>query len=190
MNGESKENTSSIKMSNTILITLLVVAIVLSYFLYQKITNTAVPSPQYTNTQNPPPAAETENTSADSFTFPPLSADERGALNMPKSASAPEADFLAHVAFVQKAAVASNTLALGTDCRVSPVVLKTRKGAKIEIKNYDGIPHTIPFDEKRSFAVPAQASITIPVDFGEIGGIYGYGCEKDSSAIGMLWLAQ
>lgn len=82
MNSESKENTSSGKVNNATIGGLIIVALVLSYFLYQKITTTGTPAPAYTDTQNAPPATETQDNitavAPDRFINPPISKNHPG----------------------------------------------------------------------------------------------------------------
>lgn len=179
MNSEENSNFFN-QTGNVVLVSLILVAIILSYFLYKKVNNKGISS--LGNTQ-------TQNGTADISSLPPLTADERGALNFPKS-DAPIAEIMAHIAFVKRAAIATDTIVIGPSCKASPVVVKTQKGANLVFKNNDSLPHTVSFDRTHSFPVSAQGSVTIPVDFGEVGGFYGYGCESSISAIGMVLITE
>ncbi len=178
---ESQEKSSSTKVGTTVLALLVLVAVVLSYFLYQNVNNSDISSTQDTTA---PQATQPQHTATGSA----LSADEQAVLKPPASTATPEAR-AAHFAVVQKIAVDTTTLAIGAACKVSPVVLKTKMGTQLTFKNTDSAPHTITFSAKLSFPVPANQSITVPATFGKIVGIYGYNCDQKGLS-GMVWVNQ
>ena len=161
---------------------LVLVVLALGYFLYQQMTS---------NPTSPSPDIATQDNTAESFDFPPLTNDEYVALN-PSSQNIFE-----QPTAVQKIATVAETLAIGAECRVSPVALKTQNGARLELKNYDSVAHTITVQtgtsNTYSYPVPAYGSTAMTVDFGKTGGsysIYNISCEKSSSAIGMLMIIE
>lgn len=176
-----------------IAVILLVFFSVLSYFLYQKIaTGTPVPvsSSGKASTQNNTQQAEVVlQDDRDSFVFLPLSEDERKILKPPVPSASSE-EMAIYGSLVQKVAVASEKLAVGVNCKIQPVVVKVQKGANLELKNYDSTPHTIRFDEKRSFLIPASGSITAPVDFPKEVGMYGYACDDHSGPAGIVFIVE
>lgn len=140
-------------------------------------------------TQPPLISSNNESDEITTFNFLPLTLEEKAALNSPKSATAQQA-ISAHAEAVYKIATVANLVAVGVDCRVSPVVLKIQKDKMINFRNYDNIDHTMIFGENRSVVVPANGSASLPANFGEVLRIYGYGCELGSEPIGMILIAE
>lgn len=175
---KTPEETSSFNNATRgVLALLAVVALVLGYVWYQKMTGVVVPASPDSKPQNV----------VDPFDFPPLSEDEQTILN--PSADNSAEGFQRYLASVQKAAVISDTLAIGADCKTYPVVLKTQEGARLIMKNYDDEPHTITldtFDGERSFLVPPHESIALSVDFGKSGEMLSLGCDPGSVNAGAL----
>ena len=170
------------KVGTGIVAMLVLVVLVLGYVLYQTVTERAVPYP---------PEKKTQNSAGESFTFLPLTDDERVALDTSS------ANMFTQPTAVQKVATVAETLAIGADCRVSPVVLKVQNGASLALKNYDDVPHTITVNthtsKTRAYLVPAHGSITMTADFGKTGAsysIYSMSCEKSSATIGMVMVME
>jgi plastocyanin len=171
---EPQEHSFFSTSGKVILPIFVVVALVLSYFLYQKVQYGATP---YAEPQDTP--ADTTNTDA-------RSSDEQTVLKLPSGDASPEAR-AAHFTAVQKIAVDTTELSIGANCKVSPVVLKTKMGTKLSFKNTDTAEHTIVFSATLSFPVPANQSITVPATFGKVAGLYGYNCDQVGLA-GMIWM--
>jgi hypothetical protein len=180
---ESPQSTVLRKVGTVVLVVLVTGILILGFFLYKKVIKDNEFSPS-----GGTPIAETP---ADTFDFPPLTDDERAALD------ASPANMFAQPAAVQKVATATETLAIGADCTVSPVIPKIKKGASLVLTNYDDIPHTITVNthtsKKQSYLVSAHSSATMSVDFGGTGGsysIYSMSCEKGPATIGMLMVTE
>ena len=193
------DNTSSFaKIGNVVLVMLVLVALVLSYFLYQRMKQTDTttannPAPKGTPTQTAPKPtiggqAQGNNPSG-TPTNRPLSEDERAVLNYPSPNVTPEA-WTKYLGLVQKIAVETDTLTIGKGCSVSPIVLKTKLGKKVTLKNTDGVSHSIGLSPKRFFEIPANATFDMPVDFDGKASIYAYGCDKSPTVSGMLWVVE
>lgn len=189
MESEPQRNSVFNKVSNDILVILLVTALVLGYLLYQKVHTKPQMFLQDQEIENGTSEPVVQYIPVDPSGLPPLSEDEQAVLN-PPSTGATEEEFRAHALRVEKMGMASGELGIGAGCRISPIVLKTQLGKEMTFKNYDTVPHTIFFNERLSFAVPANASITVPVGFEKGAGIYGYGCDQNPRAAGMMLVAE
>jgi plastocyanin len=178
MESESSTHTPLFaRVGNSILIVLVVVALILIYFLYQKLHTGSTQSPDTASTALPP---DVDTTSI------PLSPDEQAVLQSPSS-DAPMEARAAHFMLIQKIAVESGAITIGAGCRVSPVVLKTKMGSELTFKNKDNVPHTLTFSGASPYSVPAGQSITVPATFGTVAGIYGYVCDETGLA-GFVWM--
>lgn len=195
------ENQSSHKIASGVLVVLVLVALVLSYYLYQVVMNDSTENGSIPEGQMPPVA---------DATLPPLSDAEVQALQTPLTvgvASPTGTDLFGNPVAPPKIpdgsegllytdttfeniAVVAEAVLIGKECRVSPVVLKVKKGASVAFKNIDTVPHEVIFSRQRSFTVGAGSSISVPIDFGTVGMTYGYGCESQPSAIGLMWIAE
>lgn len=189
MGPESQQNPSPAKSSNTFLIVLVVVALVLAYILYKNISNTSLLPPEYTETQNTP---------ADSSNAPQLSADERAALTYPSDMT--EEAWNAYLAVVAKIAVETDTLTIGPNCALSPVALKIPLGKEVTLQNNDTVPHSIGFTESllykapangtltesSLFQIPANGTLTMSIDFVSKAGVYGYSCDQGRAVGGLI----
>lgn len=185
------------KAANVVLIVLVLIALVMAYFLYQRLAGDVMPPvpPPDRIQDGTPQNPETRNDTTGSFDFKPLSADERAALNPPDGPDATEGERQAHFDLVARTAVPSEELSIGPNCAVSPAVLRTKQGGEIQLRNYDTVPHLIVFNETSSFSVPAKKSISIPVTFGADSGatgVFGYGCDMSNGggAVGMWFVTQ
>lgn len=183
---ESQENSSS-KVGSVILVILVLVALALSYFLYQRVNNTGTPSAEYTPTQNnnSPSVTTPNNNTTGQPNTQQLSADERAVLQYPSPDVTPEA-WNAYLTLVAKVAVETNVLTIGQNCSVSPVVLRTRS-KEVTLKNTDSVAHTIAFTSPFfSGTIPPNGSLKMPVDFKGQLGLYGYGCDGSAQAVGLM----
>jgi plastocyanin len=162
---ESQGNTSLNQAGNIALVALVVVALMLSYFLYHKITSDTAYTQEGTQTQN--------------------GTEERQVLNMPSKDASPE-ELQAHHVLVEKLAVNAGEVAIGANCGMSPIVLKIQLGKDVVFKNNDSVDHIITFTETRSFAVAANTSVTVPADFGQGVGTYSYMCDTNTAAVGVV----
>lgn len=190
-----KKNISS---AVAICIILFIAVIVGGYFLYQTSimtdTTTSVLEDSVKVAEN---KKTNENISVDTKTekketvsdtnianpvFPPLTDDERSVLNPPQGDASEQAK-VAHFSMVEKIAVESGELKIGSACSVSPVVLKTQMGKELIFRNYDSVPHTIAMpSEGLSFPIPANGSVKVPATFGKETRTYGYICDQSGLA--------
>ena len=77
--------------------------------------------------------------------------------------------------------LAQNTDALDlTGCVAKPVVVEIAENAKLLIKNNDAGSHQFKIDPKHHYAIPANSSLNILVEFGYGPGLYGYACDQNS----------
>jgi plastocyanin len=166
---------------NIILVLLVLVALLISFMLYQRLGVAPV----------------------ETFDFQPLSENERETLDAVVTTPPGDGVFtdtapvmtsdglaLASSPKIAQAAVSAAIVALGADCKVSPVVVKAKKGTMLQFKNYDDAPHTIMFSSEHELVVPAHDAATLTLDFGRAGEAYYFGCEADPMPIGVLWLAE
>lgn len=168
---EPQTQASQGKMGNIILLVLLVVALVLGYFLYEKMKGPAVV---------PGIGKGIEATSG-----------ERAVLNYP-AAGVSEEEWKNYLIAIAKVAVETDTITIGAGCSVKPVVLKTAlvMGKTVKVKNTDSVPHTLSFNNPPNFLVAANSTTEMPVDFKGVPGIYGYGCDNSPQAVGLIQVLQ
>ncbi len=194
------ENQSSHKIASGVLVVLVLVALVLSYYLYQTVMNGSARNGSILEEQTPvadgtlPPLSDAEiqalQTPLTVAVASPTGMDLFGnPVTPPKIPEGSEGMSYTEAAF-ENIAVVAETVTMGKECRVSPVVLKVKKGASVAFKNIDTVPHEVIFSQQRSFTVGVGSSISVPIDFGTVGMTYGYGCESQPSAIGLMWIAE
>ena len=171
------------KLINILIIILAIAAVVLGYAVYMKMAGDTESTDQALVGVVENDTSEVSQN--DNFNFPALTQSEREALN-PPAADAPSSAFKEHFTLVQSIAVDEGVLAIGANCTVYPVVLKTKLGKDLMLTNHDSEQHTITFNEGHTYPVPAGQSISIPVQFGQGAGLYGYGCDRGTSATGMV----
>lgn len=166
--------TTSISKSSLLLAVLILGAAVMGYLLYQKMG---------LKINQPPVVGLGKGTEPTS--------EERAVLNYP-GADVSEAEWTNFLVLVAKLAVETNTITIGADCSVSPVVTKTPlvAGKKFTLRNTDSVPHTISFNNPPNYTVPAGGTAQLPVDFGGIPGIYGYGCDNSPTPVGLIQVLQ
>lgn len=145
-------------------------ALVLGYFLYQKLK---VPAPKITTTNS----AETS--------------DERAVLRYPARDVTP-GEWNNYLVLVAKLAMETDTVTVGPNCKITPVVVKTPlvSGKKLHFKNSDTVAHEIAFTNPPSYAIAANSTVDIPIDFKGVPGIYGYGCDMSPNAVGLVQVLQ
>jgi hypothetical protein len=160
------------KLGNLILIVLVIAAIVLGYFLYQRMDLSG------------PSVKTTEEVTG-------KTRDERLVLRYPAK-DVTEEEWNNYLVLVAKLAVEADKISIGANCSVSPVVVKTPlvMGKKVTLENNDSVAHTISFNTPPNFEVPANGKIEMPVDFKGTPGIYGYGCDNSPDAVGLIQVLQ
>ncbi len=114
-----------------------------------------------------------------------LSADEIAVLNPPPP-NANKTDKDKHFALVTKLAQDASELNLNKCNLPSPLVLKTKLGANINIKNDDNKDHVIVLDQGNKFTVPANKTLALKVNFPYGQGAYGYLCDDLPGVIGFF----
>jgi plastocyanin len=95
-------------------------------------------------------------------------------------------------AAVEKLAVESETLEVGTACTMSPLVLKLKEGNTLAVHNGDTVDHTIAFEDQNFFSVSAQQtrSIDLKTVLSRIAGTYRYRCSDIASStnVGVVYV--
>lgn len=115
---------------------------------------------------------------------PNLTADEKQALNPPKTNDPIEQKKFFDL--ITKLAKDSTELDI-SGCSAKPVVFRTKHAATFKVVNKDSTEHTMVIDKDRTYKVPAKGSTEVKADFGKAAGIYGYGCDSSGAAVGMLF---
>lgn len=136
----------------TLLVALIIVGLILGYSIYNQ---------SQQKSQKSIPQALTE--------------DERFILT-PPSSDASKSALKKHAQMVKKLAQDGSLLEI-KDCDPNPLVLKTRIGSDLEIKNQSTTNHRIIIDSKHYYDVPANGSKIIKAEFKYGTGDYGYVCE-------------
>ncbi len=173
---------------------LVLIALALGYFLYRELSSPIIEEPPVVPSTNPaelPAPSEAERKALETPMMP-----EGGAagdlFGGPKKSSANASDevFFRSSGTFESIAVATDTLTIGAKCRVKPVVLKTKKGAQLTVKNIDTVQHRLQLSSTHSVLIPAGGTTTMAVNFGTVGATYQFGCESEPTAVGLLWIAE
>ncbi|MBI3342240.1 hypothetical protein HY024_03910 [Candidatus Curtissbacteria bacterium] len=136
-----------------------------------------------------------QNVVPDLFQFPkksyvvpavlPALSDEQRVMRFP-TPNSPDKVKVAHTALVQKLAQQSDYLDIGK-CAPKPLVFKITVGDFVNLRNLDTVDHTLSFNPETQFLVAAGTTRQVKADFFKIGpGVYAYGCDKSSQAVGIL----
>lgn len=187
--------TRTSQVINGILVLLVISALVLGYLVYQRWSmsvsnsNSAVTTTETTQNQNSIPTAQRSN-QIGGHTFAESTDAERQALNPPNSDTATEEEMQAHFAAIEEAAVATDTIHVGEACAISPRVSRVKLDEALVIINHDTDDHRIVFNEQLQIAVPAERKITVQPEFDQGAGIYGFGCDRSQSAVGMMLVTE
>lgn len=91
-------------------------------------------------------------------------------------------DTAAYTETVLRLAQESDTLTIGANCAMEPLVLRLREGAVLNIVNNDTSEHTIAFEDQNFFNVSAggRRAINITEMFQRGEGVYRYRCNDIS----------
>lgn len=108
-------------------------------------------------------------------TLPILTADEKFILN-PPPADASKSALQRHAQMVSKLAKDSSTLTV-SNCQPDPLVLKTKQGSDIQIKNRNNKELAIIVDSMHIFKIPPNNSLVVKAQFKYGPGDYGYICD-------------
>ena len=85
-----------------------------------------------------------------------------------------------------------DTITMGTNCAMDPLILKLKTGSELKLQNNDSVEHFIVFEDSNFFSVSANdtRSINITETFGKSDGIYRYRCgeREDSSNVGIMYI--
>ncbi|MBI2013342.1 MAG: hypothetical protein HYS87_00700 [Candidatus Colwellbacteria bacterium] len=73
-----------------------------------------------------------------------------------------------------------------TGCKADPVVLKLTDQETFGVKNDDIVPHVLRISDEIEFTVEANSTTGLKADFGHGVGLYGYGCDGSTGAIGLF----
>jgi|GEM_PF-3562807 len=98
----------------------------------------------------------------------------------------PQSEQEAYFNLIQNNAKSTESLSLSKNCTPTPLVSKLKLNKVFTIKNTDSVDHTIIFNTEHMFTIAAGGSKQINANFGHNDGIYGYGCDSSSGAVGMV----
>ena len=73
-----------------------------------------------------------------------------------------------------------------TGCKANPVVMKAKAGSTIKVRNQDAQKHSIVLDRDRQSEIPPEGINVAAVNFYNGEGLYGYGCDNSTNAVGMF----
>lgn len=103
---------------------------------------------------------------------------------------APPADSTAYDAAVARLAKESDTLTIGVNCTMEPLVIKLTEDTSITLENIDTIPHTVAFEDGGIFVLAPnyKKAINLSTAFAKTGGVHRYRCDDLSSTanVGVL----
>ena len=85
----------------------------------------------------------------------------------------------------------STSVHLSLACATTPKVVKIFvKDGGLTFINDDTSPHTVVFDAKNAVTIEPKAQAKVSDVFKRGGGIYGYGCDSSSSAVGIVYMVE
>ncbi len=119
---------------------------------------------------------------------PKLTNDEQEVLKM-VGTNASSQDQKNQINTAIKIAQTTKTLEI-PGCFGNPVVARVKYKSDLEIHNPDTIAHIIIFDKKRFYTIPPGKTITVPIDFPQGPGLYGYGCGGSGEPRGRVLVTQ
>lgn len=152
------------------IVALAVIAVILGYNIYQQQKTYQAPltnqkQSQTKTVESPAPTSKASKTDVLTFPGPNATADETK-------------KFSEHV---NQIAQETDTLNIGK-CSPSPLALKTKLGASINLRNDDTTTHKIIFNPEYQFTLNAGETKAVKADFGHGDGIYSYICDKALNA--------
>ncbi len=107
------------------------------------------------------------------------------------SANASQEEKNVYFDLVRNHAQTADALVLKSGCTPVPLVISLQLKKTFVIKNSDTVNHTIVFNKDHIYAVAAGTYKEVTADFGSIGaGIYQYGCDGSSEAVGIVLVSQ
>ena len=104
----------------------------------------------------------------------------------PPGADASDKERQAYFDLVTSQATAADMLVLGANCTPVPLVISLPLKKTFTIKNTDTVAHTMRLDKDHTYTIEAGKSKEIAADFGHEAGLYGYGCDSSTKAVGMM----
>ncbi len=124
---------------------------------------------------------------------PGISSEDRRIVLVPPPKNTSE-DRAAYRAVVERVAKEADTLLIGEQCVMEPLVLRLTEGALLAIKNTDATEHMIAFEDGTSFVLAPgyRKELNITDIFGKSAGIYRYSCDdlsKDEN-VGVLFVTR
>ena len=131
--------------------------------------------------------SQSESTSSRAESDTSLTDEEKSVLNPPVGGT--EEESRAHFDMVQKLAKEPDFLEIAR-CEARPVVTKVRKGATINVRNQDSVEHTIVIDADHTYTIPGGQTTAVVAEFGQEAGVYGYGCDTSTNAVGMFFVTE
>jgi hypothetical protein len=118
---------------------------------------------------------------------PPLEYQKQ-VLNVPDD-KAPDSEKLKYFELAQTLARDADYLEIKNDCDLYPLVLYSRLGSSIKIRNSGDNNAIIQVNNDHRYEIPARETKTITADFGSGQGIYGYSCNESPKAMGIFFVA-
>lgn len=99
-----------------------------------------------------------------------------------------------YAAEVARLAVEADTISIGAECSMDPLIIKMKEGSILKIDNKDSAEHMLAFEDQNFFAVSAGfvREINITEVFGKGEGIYRYRCGDRSleETVGIMYVVK
>ncbi len=157
---------------------LVITAIVLGWQIWQTTRTSKTP---LTTVTTPAPSASPIVTASSS---PTSADDEKQLLNTPSQTSS-QADKNTYAQLVSKYVKAVDNFDI-KNCSPQPLAAQVKDGMIFTAKNSDSSPHTLLLDSAHRYQIPAKGQLKITANFGHGPGIYGYGCDQSTGAVGIF----
>lgn len=95
---------------------------------------------------------------------------------------------------VARLSVETDTIFMGTECSIDPLIIKMKEGSILKIDNKDSVEHVLAFEDQNFFAVAGGQvrEINITEVFGKGEGIYRYRCGDISQevTVGIMYVVK
>lgn len=160
-----------------LIIILAVIAVILAIAIFRE----AIPKRARPTRQEPP----TQQISPAPSSAPNASSPEEKQQLLGIRQDSSEEEKKRHADLVQRLARDAAYLDI-TDCDPQPIVMRLKDGGEFTVKNSDAGEREIGIDPQHIYTIPGRGERKIKVDFGHGPGVYGYGCNKSSGAVGMF----
>lgn len=141
--------------------------------------------------QSAPPPVEVPTVDLEQQRIERMRAEQRRLFDTPAILGLTPEEYAAEV---ERLAVESDTVTVGPECVMDPLIIKMKEGSVLKIDNKDSVEHVLAFEDQNFFGVSSGfvREINITEVFGKGEGIYRYRCGDRSleEAVGIMYVVK